>query len=179
LEALGIKNASEESLNHLKDPNKVSWESITAAAEKLIPYGTFRACSDGHFLNSGSMKYQASPQFASALLSKGVKFLVVGDLKDEWYLYSIAHPITDYASIGANLRRYYPDAIVDRILKYYGGLNADDSQEEKENLFGVMLSEGQGQSLFRWCSRLSNDTAKFTCRYAYYIEIYQVIISRF
>lgn len=153
---LDLDPTSEASLQTLRDSNKVPWESITSAAEELIPYGTFRGCTDGEFLPNDMMAYQASPEFASGLKSKGVKFLVVGDMRDEWYLYSIAHPITDWKSIGDNLRRYYPDAIVERILGHYGeagmglgkGKGKDVGREECEKMFGVMLSEGQGMFTF-------------------------------
>jgi hypothetical protein len=146
MKALGLDPSTEKDAGSIQNPEEVAWNSITSAAGELTPYGTFRGCTDGQFLRSDMMKFQASPRFASALKAKGINFLVVGDLKDEWYLYSIAHPITDYASIGTNLRRYYPDAIVNRILQHYGKMQNDALQEEYEKMFGIMLSEGQGQT---------------------------------
>jgi len=144
LEALNLDPASEESLQTLRNPEKISWESITAVVEKLDQYGTFRACTDGEFIRKNTMKYQASPEFAANLKSKGVEFLIVGELKDEWYLYAIANPITDYASVGVNLRRCYPDEIVERMLEHYSTeLRKDTSQEECFRMYGVMFSDGQ------------------------------------
>ena|ERR1700749_2550617 len=114
-------------------------------------YGTFGACTDDYFLaidsrSTRSIEYQDSPQFAPQLLSKGIKFLVVGELKDGWHLYSIAHPNTaNYASISADLRLYCSDPIYYRILRYDGGMSGGASQEKEKSL-GVLVSKGPALS---------------------------------
>lgn len=145
MKALDLDPNSQADLEKLRDPSKIPWESITKVIEDLIPYGTFRGCTDGTFIPPNSMDHQASPSFASSLKAKGIKYIVVGDLSEEWYLYSIAHPITTYESIGKNLKRYYPDGIVDRIMAHYGDMRPDSTEEEFERMFGLMLSEGQGE----------------------------------
>jgi hypothetical protein len=150
MKALNLDPSDPSSLETLKDASKVPWQKITEACERLTPWGTFRSCSDGSFLSPsspGSMAYQSSPAFASALREKGIKYLVVGDLKEEWYLYAIAHPIENYEDVRENLRRYYPDQIVGRFLEYYrvrARLGEDSGREECFRIFGDMASQGQG-----------------------------------
>jgi len=89
------------------------------------------------------MEWQRSGSFAAALKKKGVKSIVVGDLKEEWYLYSIAHPIKSYQDIKLNLERYYQVDMVEKSLELYRKPSEDDGEEEFVKLFGEVLSEGQ------------------------------------
>lgn len=94
------------------------------------------------------MERQADGMFAKLLKEKGVKSVVIGDLRDEWYLYSIAHPIKTPQDVRDNLRRYYRDDIVDRLLKVYKPLGKNASPEACAKLFGRILSDGQGDLFF-------------------------------
>lgn len=150
LKSLDIDHRDPDSLTKLKDPQQTPWEKMTHEIEvNLIEYGTFRGASDGSFLPSGSsphgeMEFQASPGFAQALREKGVRSIVVGDLTEEWYLYSIAHPIESVKDIEPNLKRYYPDYAVKRLLKAYDPVPSNGSPEDYARLYGIMLSDGQG-----------------------------------
>lgn len=147
--SVNLEPTSPDVLAKLSDPSYTSWQSLVTAIEGLTPYGTFRGSTDGTWMPSGAMAHQASPAFATGLKDAGVNFIVVGDLKEEWYLYSIAHPIPDYESISENLKRYYPDDIVERILLYYGKEGTGD-QKGCEKLFGRMLSDGQGMQSYEY-----------------------------
>lgn len=148
LQCLGIDPEHENSLAKLKDPGVTPWERITYEIEtNLVKSGTFRATSDGLFLPSasphGEMEFQASPEFSQALKEKGVRGIIVGDLSEEWYLYSIAHPIESIEDIEPNLKRYYSDQMVEKLMKTYERLPSDAGPQECAKLYGRILSDCQ------------------------------------
>ena len=145
--ALGLDPDGTDTLSVLRDSEKTSWQSITELIknEKLGPYGTFRGCLDGTWLSDvpDPMTWQRTGGLARGLLEHGVRNVIVGDLSEEWYLYSIAQPITRKADIQENLERYYPSDMVQHIIEFYGRPPDDAKVEELEKLFGAMLSAGQ------------------------------------
>ncbi len=136
-----------DTLSILRDPERTSWRSIIELIdnEKLGPYGTFRGCSDGAWLSNipDLMTWQRSGDLARGLLEHGVRNAVVGDLSEEWYLYSIAHPIKHKQDVQKNLERYYPSDVVQRMIEFYGGPPDDATVEQLEKLFGVILGMTQ------------------------------------
>ncbi|KAF8997843.1 carboxylesterase [Cyathus striatus] len=132
-------------LETLKDPTKVSWSLITHVieTEALGTYGTFRGCSSSDWISTspGPMERQRSGDFARGLIEHGVKSIVVGDLTEEWYLYSIAHPIHSTIDIIPNLERYFTQETVQRLVEKYDKRIPDDAPpKEAERLFGELLS---------------------------------------
>ena len=135
-------------MSTLRDPEKVPYSDITHVIETDaigVEYGTFRGCLDGTWLSSSPdpMTWQRSGGFAKGLWDKGVRSVVVGDLTEEWYLYSIAHPFGSPTDIALNLGRYYPDEVVQKITRMYKTLPDNATAPEVERLFGEMLSDGQ------------------------------------
>lgn len=146
LESLHLDPSAKSSVSVVKDATKVSPERIGRGIESLVAYGTFRGTSDGQFLpkDPGEMEWQASGGFAKALKAKGVKSIVVGDLTEEWYVYSLSDPVNGPEDLEENLRRYYPDATVKRLLSSYGKLPAGAAKDAYARLYGRILSDGQG-----------------------------------
>jgi len=145
--ALGLDPDGADTLSVLRDPERTSWRSIIELIdnERLGPYGTFRGCLDGTWLSDvpDPMAWQRTGGLARGLLEHGVHNVIVGDLSEEWYLYSIAHPIRHEADVQENLERYYP-LIVQHMIDLYGRPPlADAKVEELEKLFGVIASAGQ------------------------------------
>ncbi|KIJ50395.1 hypothetical protein M422DRAFT_74458 [Sphaerobolus stellatus SS14] len=143
LRAVGLDPLDKSSHEKLKDSDQISWQRLTKEIELINEYGTFRGASDDGFLPLREMERQADGTFAKLLKEKGVRSIVVGDLTEEWYLYSIAHPITKPEDVVPNLKRYYPDDIVDRLLKAYKPLSSNSTPEECAKLYGRILSDGQ------------------------------------
>jgi hypothetical protein len=106
-------------LGTLRDPTKVPWFDITNAIEHLESYGTFRGClSDDWIITSpGPMERQRNGTSSRALQARGVRFVVAGDLTEEWYIYSIAHPIDGAEDIVTNLERYFSSLLVRGLMK--------------------------------------------------------------
>ena len=68
----------------------------------------------------------------------------MGALKEEWYLYALAHEVSSIADIQDNLARYYPASVVDIMMDVYKDRMRDDlTKDELFRLFGDMLAEGQ------------------------------------
>jgi hypothetical protein len=145
--ALGLDPDAVDTLSVLRDPSKTSWQSITELidSESLGAHGTFRGCLDSSWLSNSPdpMTWQRTGGLARGLLEHGVRNVIVGDLSEEWYLYSIAHPIKQKQDIQQNLKRYYPADIVQGMIKIYGSLPDDAEAEEFEKLFGVILGASQ------------------------------------
>ncbi|OCH89195.1 carboxylesterase [Obba rivulosa] len=147
-EALSLNPDGPDILAILRDPELVPWQAITRAIETDAlgaQYGTFRGCLDGAWLalSPDPMEWQRSGAFARALRAKGVRSVVVGDLTEEWYLYSIAHAVHSMRDIALNMERYYQEDVVREMMALYRTVPEGAPREEFERLFGEMLSEGQ------------------------------------
>jgi hypothetical protein len=144
---LGLDPDAVDILTILRDPEKTSRQAITELidSETLGPYGTFRGCLDGDWLSNtpDPMTWQRNGGLARGLFEHGVHNVVIGDLSEEWYLYSIAHPIKQKQDIQENLKRYYPADIVQGMIELYGSPPDDAEAEEFVKLFGVILSAAQ------------------------------------
>ena len=91
------------------------------------------------------MTRQRSGMFSASLRAHGVKGIVIGDVTEEWYLYSIAHLISSPKDILPNLNRYLPDVVSRRLfdkIKWSARLR-DLEGSVAERLFGEVLSTGQ------------------------------------
>ncbi|KAJ7626324.1 Alpha/Beta hydrolase protein [Mycena polygramma] len=143
--ALEIDPSSSDALDRLR---KLPASEITRVIETEAlgtEYGTFRGCMDGEWLpaSPNPMAWQRTGGFARGLLEKGVKSILVGDLTEEWYLYSIAHPIDSPKDIAPNLERYYTAEMVAALSSHYRSLPADATSEAFQKLFGEILSDSQ------------------------------------
>ncbi|KAK1227039.1 hypothetical protein PQX77_010001 [Marasmius sp. AFHP31] len=142
--ALDLDPSSPETLSTLRDPSKVSAEKLCEVIEtdRLgVQYGTFRGAFEGSWVpeHSDVMEYQASGDFGRNLLKRGVRGIVIGDLTEEWYLYSIAHePIKSREDVRLNLLRYYRDNEVERMMA-----GREPVKGDWVRLFGEILSDWQ------------------------------------
>ena len=146
--ALKLDPSDPDILPTLRDPARVPWQDITRviADDSLgVQWGTFRGCLEDSWIpvSPEPMAWQRSGDFARSLKAKGLRSIVVGDLKDEWLLYSWAHPVSSMRDIELNMERYYQKEVVKKIMAMYRSIPEDASREEFERLFGEMLSEGQ------------------------------------
>ncbi|KAF8075239.1 Alpha/Beta hydrolase protein [Lyophyllum atratum] len=142
--ALDLDPEAPDILETLRDPIKVPWSSITHVIETdaLGTYGTFRGCLSGDWLavSPDPVTWQRSGGLAKGLREHGVRSIVVGDLSEEWYLYSIAHPIQTIGDIAPNLRRYVPTDVVDGFLGKWRKIPEDKGSEEAQKVYGEILS---------------------------------------
>jgi hypothetical protein len=131
---------AEDVVEILKDPARVPWASITKVIEDpenpLGLYGTFRGCLSEDWTQTSPrpMERQRDGSFARELKKRGVKFIVVGEVAEEWYLYSIAHPITSPDDLVPNLERYFSSDLVAKLMKL------DRGGEDVQRRFGELLS---------------------------------------
>ncbi|KAJ3830506.1 Alpha/Beta hydrolase protein [Lentinula raphanica] len=147
--ALSLDPDLPDILTTIQDPAIVAASKICELIETDAlgtEYGTFRGCVDDHSWMAASpdvMTWQRSGSFARNLTKRGVRSVVIGDLTEEWYLYSIANPITTAADITVNLERYYPVDMVEKMMKMYRRLGEDATTEDCVRLFGDILSDWQ------------------------------------
>jgi len=152
--ALNLDPSAPDILSVLKDSSKVPWESITKVIETdvLGPYGTFRGClaDDWMSVKPGPMTWQSSGELGRGLLAHGVKYVVIGDLTEEWFIYSIAHPIKGPQDILPNLERYFPTDVSINLIKEFPPLPKNAETEEAVKLYGEILSCAQVHLPVRW-----------------------------
>ncbi|KAJ3509046.1 hypothetical protein NLJ89_g5425 [Agrocybe chaxingu] len=146
-QALSLDPSAPDILSTLRDPIKVSWESITKVIESKSfgAFGTFRGCTSDDWIttNRSPMEWQRSGSLGRALKARGVQAIVVGDLTEEWYLYSIAHPILGPQDILPNLERYFPTEVCKKLVDAFPTLPSNASSAEATRLYGDILSVGQ------------------------------------
>jgi len=133
-------------LDTLRDPARLPAAAITRAIETDalgVALGTFRGAFEESWLAAEPMAWQRTGGLARGLQAHGVRSLVLGDLAEEWYLYSIAHFVKDVRGIELNMERYYQEDIVRKMMPLYRSLPEGAPVAEVEKLFGEMLSEGQ------------------------------------
>jgi hypothetical protein len=128
---------------------------------------TFRGCIEGSWLpgTPDIMEWQRSGGFAKALREKGVRSIVVGDLTEEWYLYSIAHPVKSMKDIELNLKRYYQDEFIKKTLEMYPTIPEGADEDEFKKLLGQVLSDGQVHLPVRLLARDLIESGFPTLRY--------------
>lgn len=156
--ALGLDPKLPNILDILRDPRRVPAEDLMHVIETDavgVYNGTFRGCLDGSWMatDPDPMMWQRNGDFGRKLREKGVKAVTVGNVSDEWYLYSIAHPINNPADIVPNLSRYYPHSIVKALIAMYPTPPDTATPEELQRLFGEILSDGQVNAPVRLLAR--------------------------
>ncbi|KAI0717067.1 carboxylesterase [Earliella scabrosa] len=149
--ALSLDPVSPTVLSDLRDTSKIPTSAITHAIETNalgVEHGTFRGTWEPSWLGaSDPMEWQRTGGLARGLRAHGVRSVVVGDLTEEWYLYSLSDPIASVGDIETNLARYYRADLVRKMLDVYlgdgEGGGGEMGKEELERLYGRILSEGQ------------------------------------
>ncbi|KAF7356947.1 Carboxylic ester hydrolase [Mycena venus] len=143
--ALKIDPSSSNALNQLLEIPASEMIKVIETDALGTEFGTFRGCLDGEWLpiSPNPMEWQRTGGFAGALREKGVKSILVGDLTEEWYLYSIAHPIESPKDIAPNLERYYPKKMVTALASHYRSLPDDATSEASAKLMGEIFSDSQ------------------------------------
>jgi len=145
--ALNLDIDSPDILSTLRDPVQVPWESITKViiSDELGPYGTFRGCLSKDWISTspGPMEWQQSGGLARGLKARGVRAVVIGDLPDEWYIYSIVHPIREPRDLLPNLERYFPTEVAKNMIEAFPKLPPSADSKAVAKLFGDIMSCGQ------------------------------------
>jgi hypothetical protein len=86
------------------------------------------------------MERQQDGSLASSLRDHGVRYIVLGEVSEEWYLYSIAHTISSPSDFAPNLERYFSPELVEKLLGHYPPLPPTATEDEIIKRFGDLLS---------------------------------------
>ncbi|KAJ7065320.1 Alpha/Beta hydrolase protein [Mycena amicta] len=160
--ALNIDPTSSDALTQLRDAPAEDIVRVIETDAVGAKFGTFRGCWDGTWLpaSPNPMEWQRTGGLARNLKAKGVKSIVIGDLTEEWYLYSIAHPAE---TIFANLERYYSKEMVAKLLGHYGKLPSDP--DALQRFYGNVFSDSQVHLPIRMLARDLHDAGFPFLRY--------------
>ncbi|RSH85343.1 hypothetical protein EHS25_004739 [Saitozyma podzolica] len=111
---LGLNPKMADILDALR---QVPLDHLLAAVSGMGSLSTFRGvCEVDGFVAHDQMDYQQSGRLATGLRQAGVKWVVVGDVKDEIAFYRTQHPIEKPSEVRPNLLRYYPAVTCDALL---------------------------------------------------------------
>lgn len=154
--ALCLDPSDTNTLTILKDQEKVPWQTITHLIETLdaipgtnprIPFGTFRGCLSQDWWGSDTelMEHQRSGRLARGLKEHGVQSVVIGDVEEEWYLYSLSQPVRTREEVEVGLRRYFPEGIVRGLMRDW---------EEKGRFEAVNEKDGEAAMWERVCGEM-------------------------
>ena len=103
-----------------------------------IEHGTFRGAWEPAWLgDTDPMAWQRSGELARGLRAHGVRSVVVGEVSEEWYLYSIAHPVKSVEDVHRNLERYYKREVVERMC--------DETAEGRDLWVEMVWDLGRGK----------------------------------
>jgi hypothetical protein len=89
------------------------------------------------------MEWQQSGGLARGLKARGVRAVVIGDLPDEWYIYSLVHPIKKPRDILPNLERYFPTDVAKNMIEAFPKLLPSADSKAAAKLYGDIMSCGQ------------------------------------
>ncbi|KAF8335099.1 Alpha/Beta hydrolase protein [Amanita rubescens] len=139
--ALELDPNSQDILDTLRDPVKVPWTKITKLIETEalgVEHGIFRACLSGDWIHTepGPMERQRSGAFARGLWARGVRSIVVGEVKAEGHDYSVSHPLSSPSEVEPTLKRYFPDRFANKLIK---GFERSKNGAEARVLLGDSL----------------------------------------
>jgi len=143
--ALKLHPYSRDILDTLRDPVKVPWTAITKVIESNalgIEHGIFRACLSDDWIpaETGLMDSQRSGNFARGLRGRGVQSIVVGEVSDEWYIYSVSHPMSSPQDCRRHLMRHFSDRIVRRLMSCFKEIPEDGDLEAARAVLGQAFS---------------------------------------
>ncbi|KZT66243.1 carboxylesterase [Daedalea quercina L-15889] len=146
--ALGLDPSSPTTYSDLRDPSKVPAETIMNAlldGKVPAPYDTFRDSIDGVWVKPTPemMEWQRSGNFARAIKAKGVQYVLMGNLTQEWYVYGLVHPVKTMEDFTLNMERYYSADVTALLLKCYPPLPSNATQDEVNKYMGTALSDAQ------------------------------------
>ncbi|KZS96572.1 carboxylesterase [Sistotremastrum niveocremeum HHB9708] len=141
--ALSLDPTSPDILETIQDRSKVSAGALLEAIASIPEYGTFRGCTDGSWMKEGAMGWQASGAFGRSLKEKGIKYVVVGETKDEWFSYQFTEPVNSRDDVRNNLKRILQPEIVDRLLASYRPVSPDSTIVDARKLYGQIMADYQ------------------------------------
>ncbi|KAH9836084.1 carboxylesterase [Rhodofomes roseus] len=146
--ALGLDPSSPTVLTDLRDPTKYPAQTImTALLDGAVPapYDTFRDTIDGVWVAPPPemMEWQRSGDFARGLKAKGVKYIIMGNLTEEWYVYGIIHPVHTMADCVTNMERYFSPDVTQKLFAAYPPLPDNPTPAQITKFMGTALSDAQ------------------------------------
>jgi len=147
--ALGLDPSSPTALSDLRDTTKFPAEAIIKVlldGSVPAPYDTFRDTIDGVWVSPPPemMEWQRSGNLARGLKDKGVQYIIMGNLTEEWYVYGIIHPgITTMADCVVNMERYFSADVTQKLFACYPALPDSPTQAQVTKFMGTALSDAQ------------------------------------
>lgn len=146
LDNLGIsRNLSPElQLQQLREQDVNTLVSIIPK----LKYHTFRAVTDNNFVAESLLSDLVNGQFSQLLMKRKPGFrMVIGEVANEPYLYSLLDTPIDEMDLKLQLENYYPARTVQSLIDLYPkipqSLPEAEYREQLQHLFGRIVADSQ------------------------------------
>ncbi|PYI32506.1 alpha/beta-hydrolase [Aspergillus indologenus CBS 114.80] len=135
---IGTEVPGEEKLARLRG---IEAKALCDAIMQL-EHHTFRAVTDGVFIQPGIFEYFRDGSFAAEFRRRGLR-LFIGEVRDENTLYAVTNsPEPTRESFRLQVENYYAPATTERVQRHYE-LPATEKKEEWQAVFGNLIADGQ------------------------------------
>ena len=156
----GITTDSKSPSEILAALRDVPIEKLVSAIHELKLH-TFRTCTDNDFVSTNFLQDLHNGNFTAKVAEGGVR-IIVGEVADEALLYKLVNPPTDRDGLKLQLRNYYPNHVVDKLLtlNHVYDIPQEDlssSEETKEayrDVFARMVADLQVHASIRGLARI-------------------------
>jgi hypothetical protein len=88
------------------------------------------------------MDRQRSGKFARGLRERGIQSIVVGEVSDEWYIYSVSYPMSSPQDCRGHLARHFSGSsrIMRDLMSCFTKISEDEDLEVAKAVLGQALS---------------------------------------
>ncbi|KAJ4034291.1 hypothetical protein NW756_014030 [Fusarium oxysporum] len=122
-------------------------ETLIQAVHRMKRH-TFRAGTDGDFVNASFLADINSGEFGKLLANQGVD-IMLGEVADEATLYRMVNPASDYDSLVVQLSNYYPEKVTKALLQYYTLPTTVADKDEWADIGSIIIGDCQVHATIR------------------------------
>ncbi|PNP76819.1 hypothetical protein FNYG_09835 [Fusarium nygamai] len=126
---------------------QVASETLIKAVHRMKRH-TFRAGTDGDFVNASFLADINSGEFGKLLANQGVD-IMLGEVADEATLYRMVNPASDYDSLVVQLSNYYPEKVTKALLQYYTLPTTGTNKDEWADIGSIIIGDCQVHATIR------------------------------
>ncbi|KAF5722009.1 dynamin family [Fusarium mundagurra] len=114
-------------------------ETLIRAVHRMKRH-TFRAGTDGDFVNASFLAGINSGKFGKLLANQGVD-IMLGEVAGEATLYRMVNPASDYNSLVVQLSNYYPEQVTKALLHYYTLPTTGTNKDEWADIGSIIIGD--------------------------------------
>ncbi|KAF4944068.1 hypothetical protein FGADI_12950 [Fusarium gaditjirri] len=130
------------------NPENISLGETLIEAVHHMKRHTFRAGTDGDFVNASFLADINSGEFGKLLANQGVD-IMLGEVSNEATLYRMVSPASYYDSLVVQQSNYYPEKVTKALLQHYTLFTAGSSKDEWADIGSIVIGDCQVHATIR------------------------------